>query len=66
MAIYEMRTYTLYVGNSAGCPNLVARSGCAVLTEPANNAGGALVWRITGNLAPGASGTVSYQVRVEQ
>ena len=58
--------YTLYVGNSAGCPNLVARSGCAVLTEPANNAGGALVWRITGNLAPGASGTVSYQVRVEQ
>ena len=58
--------YTLYVGNSAGCPNLVVRTVCTVPIEPANNAAGSLQWKITGNLAAGASGTVQYQVRVEQ
>ena len=58
-------TFTLYVGGSAGCPNLTARVTCTVTAEPANGATGLVVWNITGSLAPGASGTVKFQVRVQ-
>ena len=58
--------HALYVGGSAGCPTLAARTTCTVPIEPANNALGPIRWLISGNLAPNASGTIQYQVRVEQ
>ena len=57
--------FTVYVGSSAGCPGLIARTTCAVTSEPPANAAGALRWSISGNLGPSASGTVQFQVRVE-
>lgn len=57
--------FTVYVGGSAGCPGLIARTTCSVLSEPPANAIGALRWGINGNLGPSASGTVQFQVRVE-
>jgi uncharacterized repeat protein (TIGR01451 family) len=57
--------FTIYVGGSAGCPNLVARTSCTVTAEPANGATGSVIWTITGSVAPSASSTVRYQVRVQ-
>jgi uncharacterized repeat protein (TIGR01451 family) len=58
--------HALYVGGSAGCPTLATRTTCTVPTEPANNALGQIKWLVSGNLAPGASNAIQYQVRVEQ
>ncbi len=57
--------FTTYVGGSAGCPNLVARTTCIVTTEPANAATGSVIWTVSGSVAPSASSTVRYQVRVQ-
>jgi len=53
--------------NSAACPvtlppNITA---CAVTTAPALGGTGAVVWTLTGQLAPGAFGTVTYTVTVD-
>ena len=40
-------------------------TGCAVTQQPAVNAAGSVRWTLSGTLAPGASGTVTYQVRVQ-
>jgi uncharacterized repeat protein (TIGR01451 family) len=58
--------FTTYVGSSAGCPALIARTTCSVSAEPTNGAAGTLRFVITGSLAPSASGTVRFQVRVAQ
>ena len=57
--------FTIYVGGSAGCPNLIVRTNCTVATEPANGAVGSVIWNVTGNVPPGTSSTVRYQVRVQ-
>ena len=57
--------FTLYVGASAGCPALITRTTCTVTTEPANGATGGVIWNVTGSVAPGASSTVRFQVRVQ-
>ena len=40
-------------------------TACAVATQPEADTGGSLAWEFTGQLAPGASGTVSFNVRLE-
>ena len=55
--------FTLY--QSAACGALPANlTGCSVTTQPALNGTGSIVWTLTGSLQSGASGSVTYQVRV--
>jgi uncharacterized repeat protein (TIGR01451 family) len=56
--------FTVFV--SAGCGSLGAGlGGCAVGAAPGVGATGAVRWTLSGALAPGGSGSVSYQVRVQ-
>lgn len=56
--------YTTF--NNAVCGQLPAGfTGCAVAVQPASGASGAIAWEFTGSLAPGASGTVSFNVTLE-
>ena len=53
------------VFQSASCATLGAGlTGCAVSSQPAVGTAGPLVWTLSGSLAPGASGSVTFQVRV--
>ena len=55
--------YTVFV--SATCATLGAGlTGCAVTSQPIAGATGPIVWTLSGSLAPGATGSVTYQVRV--
>ena len=57
--------FTVFVSATCG-PTLPADlTGCTVSTQPAVNTTGALQWTFIGTLAPGGSGTVSYQVRIQ-
>ncbi len=38
---------------------------CAVTTQPGVGAAGPVTWTLTGSLAPGASGSVTFEVRVQ-
>ncbi len=61
-------SFTVYVGGSAGCtlPLPATITSCSVTAEPANNAAGNFSWSLGGSLLSGASGNVSFQVRVAQ
>ncbi len=51
--------------DSAACATIGGGiTGCALTTQPAAGGTGAVVWTLTGALAPGASGSVSYRVLV--
>ena len=51
---------------SAGCASLGSGlGGCAVTTAPSAGAAGAVHWTLSGALAPGGTGSVTYQVRVQ-
>jgi hypothetical protein len=51
---------------SGACGTLgTGLTGCALTTQPAVNGTGAVKWTLTGSLAPGASGTVTYRVKVQ-
>ena len=58
--------FTTYVASSAACgappPNL---SACSATTQPAGGGTGSLVWTLTGPLAPGSQGTVTFRVTVQ-
>lgn len=58
--------FTAYV--SAACPAAgslpAGLTACSVSTHPAVGGQGAVAWTFTGNLAPGAQVTVTYQVTV--
>jgi uncharacterized repeat protein (TIGR01451 family)/fimbrial isopeptide formation D2 family protein len=55
--------YTVFVSASAGAfPNDLTAVN---ITAPAVDASGTLRWTFTGTLIPGASGTVTFQVKVE-
>lgn len=56
--------FTVFVSASCGTPLPASLTGCTVSTQPAPNTAGALQWTLTGLLAPGGTGTVSYQVRI--
>ncbi|MBX3673920.1 MAG: DUF11 domain-containing protein [Burkholderiales bacterium] len=50
---------------SAACAAPPANlTGCSVTSQPAVNGTGSIVWTLTGSLLPGGTGSVSYQVRV--
>jgi hypothetical protein len=54
------------VFDSALCGTLgTGLGGCALTTAPASGGTGAVIWTMTGTLAPGGQGTVSFRVRVE-
>jgi uncharacterized repeat protein (TIGR01451 family) len=56
--------YTVYT--SGACATLGAGlTGCALTTQPAVNGTGALTWTLSGSLAPGASGSVTFRVKVQ-
>jgi uncharacterized repeat protein (TIGR01451 family) len=51
---------------SAACGTLgTGLTGCGLATAPPPGTGGALRWQLAGALAPGASGSVSFQVVVQ-
>jgi len=53
------------VFQSAACGALgTGLSGCGLSSQPSVGGTGPVVWTMAGTLAPGASGSVSYQVRV--
>lgn len=53
------------VFQSAACATLGAGlTGCAVSSQPPAGGAGPIVWTLTGSLAPGASGSVTFQVLV--
>lgn len=56
--------FTIFLSASCGTPLPANLTACAVSTQPAVHASGALQWTLTGPLAPGGTGTVSYQVRI--
>jgi uncharacterized repeat protein (TIGR01451 family) len=56
--------YTVF--DTATCVSLGnGLTGCVVTTAPAAGATGTLAWSLSGALAPGASGSVSFRVRVQ-
>ncbi len=58
--------YTIFIGASCVLPLPLSLTGCVVTTQPAAGATGAVQWTFTGTLAPGGSGAVQYQVRMDQ
>lgn len=54
--------YTLFVSASCGAPLPANLTACAVTTQPAAGAAGAIVWTLTGTLASTGSGTVVFTV----
>jgi len=53
------------VFESAGCVTLGAGlTGCALTSQPAAGEAGDVAWTLDGTLAPGASGSVTFRVRV--
>jgi uncharacterized repeat protein (TIGR01451 family) len=62
----SMSAFTGFV--SAACPGVLPAgiTGCAVTTQPAVGAQGALQWTFTGSLVPSAKVTVSYNVKLDQ
>jgi uncharacterized repeat protein (TIGR01451 family) len=63
--IYDQTpTYTVYA--SGACGTLGAGlTNCALTTQPGVGATGGLSWTLTGPLASGASGTVTFSVTVQ-
>ncbi len=54
------------VFDTAACATLgPGLTGCSVSQQPAVGGGGAVTWTLTGTLAPGGSGSVTYRVRVQ-
>jgi len=69
-SLAELRVYdttpAYTVFSSAACGTTPASLGtCSVNTAPAVGATGAIEWRYTGNLASGATGTVTFTVVVQ-
>ena len=57
--------YTTFLSSTCVLPLPTAISACAVTTEPATGATGAVKWTLTGTLAPAATGQVNYSVKVD-
>ena len=54
------------VFDSATCATLGAGlTGCSLTQQPGAGGNGAVTWTLTGTLAPGGTGSVSYRVRVQ-
>lgn len=55
--------YTVF--GSAACGSLPSGLGCTLQTQPGVGNSGAIEWRFTGDLLPGASGTVTFVVTLQ-
>ena len=54
------------VFDTASCVSLgTCLTACALTTAPAAGGTGSLTWSLSGSLAPGGSGSVSFRVRVQ-
>ena len=56
--------YATFISAACGTPLPNNISACTVLTQPSVGAPGTVTWTLSGSLAPGASGSVSFQVQV--
>jgi uncharacterized repeat protein (TIGR01451 family) len=56
--------FTVYAEGACGTLGS-GLTGCTINTQPAVGATGALEWRFTGALQPGATGTVTFKARVQ-
>ncbi len=56
--------YTVFEDAGCGAPG-AGLSACGLSAQPAAGAAGAVSWTMTGALAPGGSGTVTFRVRVQ-
>jgi mucin-19 len=56
--------FTQYVLASCVTPLPTAITACVVSTQPPVNGAGAIVWTLTGSLAPGATGSVVFRVQL--
>jgi prealbumin domain-containing protein len=67
LAIYDSTPFFTAFASTA-CPATLPTglSGCAIKTQPAVGASGALQWTFSGSLASGAAVVVTYQVTVVQ
>lgn len=58
-------SYTTFLSASCGAPLPLNISACNASTQPAVGGTGAIQWTLTGTLASGASGSVTYTVKVD-
>jgi mucin-19 len=58
-------SFTLYQAATCVLPLPANVTACTVTTQPAVNGTGSVSWTLAGSLMSGASGTVSYTVRVQ-
>lgn len=56
--------FTQHVSAACGAPLPADLSACTVTSQPAAGGTGAIEWTLTGTLAPGRSGTVSFTLQV--
>jgi mucin-19 len=56
--------FTSFISAACNTPLPASISGCVVSTQPPLNGAGAIVWTLTGSLAPGASGSVVFRVQL--
>jgi uncharacterized repeat protein (TIGR01451 family) len=57
--------HTTFVSATCVLPLPLNISACSVTTAPPPSSTGSITWTLTGSLAPGASGTVTYSVVIE-
>lgn len=60
----ETPAYATFVSALCVTPLPAALSACAVTAQPPAGATGSIAWTLSGSLAPGATGTVKFQVTV--
>ena len=57
--------FTTFVSAACGAPLPASLTACTASTKPGIGLTGAIEWAFTGTLAPGASGSVSFSVRLD-
>ena len=56
--------FTTFLSATCTAPLPASLTACSPTTQPSVGGSGAIAWTLTGSLAPGASGTVVFTVRV--
>ena len=57
--------FTTFVSAVCGAPLPANITACSATTQPAVGTAGAIVWTLTGSLAPTQSGTVIFRVLLQ-
>jgi uncharacterized repeat protein (TIGR01451 family) len=58
--------YTTFIVAACQAPLPASITACAVTTQPGAGAVGNIRWDLTGSLAPGAEGRVTFSVKVDE